>query len=250
MVCLRTTTIAFLCAAVHSHALCQQQPNPSRVIIALRATEPIHVDGRLTEDIWQRKGEDGFVQREPDEGAKSSQRTVAWIAYDSDALYVAVRLYDAHPDSIIGRVSRRDQDSESDEVGVGIDAAHDKRTAHYFIVNPAGAITDGTFSNDTHFDSDWDGVWDVGTQIDSEGWSAEFRIPYSQLRFPKRDRYVWGVEIYRRIKRRNEDSYLVFHPRTDLVRVSRWIEIRGIEGIEPPARVELLPYITTTGKFI
>lgn len=252
MVYLRTTTIALLCAAVHSHALCQQQPNPSRVIIAVRATEPIRVDGRLMEDIWQRKGEEGFVQREPDEGAKSSQRTAAWIAYDSDALYVAVRLFDAHPDSIIGRVSRRDQDSESDEVGVGIDAARDKRTAHYFIVNPAGAITDGTFSNDTQTDSDWDGVWDVGTQIDSEGWSAEFRIPYSQLRFPKRDHYVWGVEIYRRIKRRNEDSYLVLHPRTDPggVRVSRWIEIRGIEGIEPPARVELLPYITTTGKFI
>ena len=250
MVRLRTTTIAVICGSVYCLGLGQQQPNPNRAIIAVRAFEPIYIDGRLTETIWQRKGEEGFVQREPDEGAKSTQRTEAWIAYDSDALYVAVRLYDSQADSIIGRVSRRDQDSESDEVAVGIDAAHDKRTAHYFVVNPAGAISDGTFSNDTQMDGVWDGVWEVGVQIDDQGWSAEFRIPYSQLRFPKRDRYVWGVEIYRRIKRRNEDSYLVLHPRTDRVRVSRWIEIQGIEGIEPPARVELLPYITATGKYI
>ena len=244
------TTLATLLASSHAFVFCQQQPRPDRVILAVRASDPIHIDGRLTEAVWKRPGETGFVQREPQEGAPASQRTEAWIAYDDDALYVAVHLYDTHPDSIVGRIARRDQDSESDEVAVGVDAARDKRTAHYFVVNPAGAITDGTFSNDTHTDSDWDGVWDVGTDIDENGWSAEFRIPYSQLRFPKRDRYAWGVEIYRRIKRRNEDSYLVLHPRTDQVRVSRWIEIRGIEGIEPPARVELLPYFTATGKFL
>lgn len=248
---MRTAPLALiLLSSLQSLLFGQAHPGAPRTIVAVRTAEPIRVDGQLTETVWQRRGEEGFVQREPFEGAEPSQRTEVWFAYDDDALYVAVRLYDSHPDSIIGRVARRDQDSESDEVGVAIDAANDDRTAYYFVVNPVGAITDGTYSNDTEMDDTWDGIWDVGVRTDSLGWCAEFRIPYSQLRFPKRDRYVWGVEVYRRIKRRNEDSYLVLHPRTDRVRVSRFVNLVGIEGIEPPARVELLPYFTSTAKFL
>ncbi|HTY38523.1 MAG TPA: DUF5916 domain-containing protein [Bacteroidota bacterium] len=231
-------------------AMAQPTPDSARSITAIRLVEPVRIDGKLTETVWNRPGETRFVQRAPDEGKPSSQRTEAWIAYDDVALYVAVKLYDAQPDSIIGRLARRDQDSESDEVGIGIDAAHDRRNAVYFIVNPVGAVKDGTFSNDTQTDDSWDGVWDVATSREPWGWSAEFRIPFSQLRFSKSDHYVWGIEIYRGIKRRNEESYLVLHPRTDRVRVSRWIQLAGIEQIQPPSRIELLPYATATGKFI
>ncbi len=228
----------------------QTKPDTTRSIVAFRVAEPVKVDGYINDQVWQRPGETGFTQRQPDEGLPASQKTEAWVAYDDDALYVAVKLYDSHPDSIIGRLARRDQDSESDEVGIGIDAAHDRRTAVFFIVNPAGAIKDGTFSNDTQMDDSWDGVWDVAVRTEAWGWSAEFRIPYSQLRFPLLNRYTWGIEIYRGIKRRNEESYLVLYPRTDRVRVSRWVELIGIEGIKPPSRIELLPYATATGKFI
>jgi hypothetical protein len=231
---------------LHAQALADS----TRSILAIRTTEPIKIDGRLTERVWQRGGETGFVQRLPDEGLPSSQKTEAWVAYDDDALYVGVKLYDTQPDSIVGRLARRDQDSESDDVAIQIDAAHDRRTAEYFIVNPAGAIKDGTVSNDTQTDDNWDGVWDVAVRVESWGWSAEFRIPYSQLRFAKQDRYTWGIEICRSIKRRNEESYLVLHPRTDRVRVSRWAELKGIEGITPPSRIELLPYASGTRKFI
>lgn len=242
--------VLILLPSLQSLLLGQVHQGAPRTIVAVRTTEPIRIDGRLTETVWQRKGEDGFVQREPFEGAKPSQQTQVWFAYDDNALYVALQLSDSHPDSIIGRVARRDQDSESDEVGVAIDAANDDRTAYYVVVNPVGAISDGTYSNDTEMDDSWDGIWDVGVHTDSLGWCAEFRIPYSQLRFSKHDRYVWGVEVYRRIKRRNEDSYLVLHPRTDRVRVSRFVDLVGIEGIEPPARVEVLPYLTSTAKFL
>jgi hypothetical protein len=228
----------------------QSVPDSTRFVTAIRLSEPIRIDGHLTELSWQRSGETRFTQRQPDEGKPVSQKTEAWVAYDDDALYVAVKLYDTHADSIIGRLARRDQDSESDEVGIAIDAAHDRRTAEYFVVNPAGAIQDGTLSNDTQTDDGWDGVWDVAVQKDAWGWSAEFRIPYSQLRFAKADHYTWGIEIYRGIRRRNEESYLVLHPRTDRVRVSHWAELTGIEGIAPPARIELLPYGTATGKFV
>ena len=192
----------------------QVKPDSVRLITATRLSESIKIDGQLTERAWQGTGETRFVQRQPDEGQPVSQRTEAWVAYDDHALYVAIKLYDTNPDSVIGRLARRDQDSESDQVGIGIDAAHDRRTAQYFIVNPVGAIQDGTFSNDTQTDDSWDGVWDVAVHRDVWGWSAEFRIPYSQLRFPKSDHYTWGIEIYRGIKRRNEESYLVLHPRT------------------------------------
>ncbi|MCX6134783.1 MAG: DUF5916 domain-containing protein [Ignavibacteriales bacterium] len=232
--------------------LAQSQPKPDTVrsITAVRFSGSIRIDGELNESAWQRAGETRFTQRQPDEGKPASQKTESWVAYDDNALYIAVKLYDSDPDSIIGRLARRDQDSESDEVGIGIDAGHDRRTGQYFMVNPAGAIQDGTFSNDTQTDDGWDGVWDVAVRKEAWGWSAEFRIPYSQLRFAKSDRYVWGIEIYRGIRRRNEESYLVFYPRTDRLRVSRWPELVGIEGIEPPPRIELLPYATATGKFV
>jgi hypothetical protein len=242
--------LPFCVCFVGSHLSGQQSVTSERIVTAIRTTTPIKIDGRLTEEVWQRMGETGFVQRQPDEGAPVSQKTEAWVAYDQDALYVAVKLYDAHPDSIVGRLARRDQDSESDEVGIGIDAAHDKRNGEYFIVNPVGAIKDGTFSNDTQTDDGWDGVWDVAVSIESWGWAAEFRIPFSQLRFPKQDQYTWGIEIYRSIKRRNEESYLVLYPRTDRVRVSRWLDLKGIIGITPPSRIEVLPYAAVTGKFI
>ena len=240
------------CCVILSPVLVESQtrPDTTRSIVALRASGPIKIDGYINESIWQHAGETGFTQRQPDEGAPASQKTEAWVAYDDNALYVAVKLYDSHPDSVISRLARRDQDSESDEVGIGIDAAHDRRTAEYFIVNPAGAIKDGTFSNDTQQDDSWDGIWEVGVRKEAWGWSAEFRIPYSQLRFPAADHYTWGIEIYRGIKRRNEESYLVLYPRTDRLRVSRWLELVGIEGIKPPARIELLPYATAIGKFI
>ena len=192
----------------------------------------------------------GFIQREPHEGAPATHDTEVWVAYDEYALYVAARMYDSQPDSVIGRLARRDENAESDHIGVILDAANDKRTAYYFIVNPAGAIRDGTFSNDTYIDRSWDGIWDVAAGRDDAGWVAEFRIPYSQLRFPKHDRYVWGIDFYRRVQRHNEESFLVLHPRSDQLRVSRFSELHDIEGVEPPARIEVLPYIAGTGRFL
>ena len=251
MILARTMSVLLLVfPLLESPSFGQDKATPARAIAALRTSSPIKIDGRLTEPIWQRKGETGFVQRTPDENAPASQRTEVLVAYDQSALYVAVKMLDTHPDSIVGRLARRDQDSQSDLIVIGVDAAHDRRTAYYFGVNPAGAVMDGTVSNDTQTDDGWDGVWDVAVRIEPWGWDAEFRIPYSQLRFPKRDKYVWGFEVYRFIQRRNEDSYLVYYPRTDRMRVSKWIELQGIEGIKPPSRVELLPYAAATGKFL
>ncbi|MFH0989147.1 MAG: DUF5916 domain-containing protein [bacterium] len=217
---------------------------------ARRTGEPIKIDGKLTEALWQVSGERHLIQREPLEGLPASERTDVWIAYDDRALYIATRLFDSHPDSIVGRLARRDEDSESDQFGIGIDAASDKRTAKYFIVNPVGSIRDGSISNDTETDDSWDGIWEVAVQSDEHGWTVEFCIPFSQLRFPPRSEYRWGIELFRRIQRKNEESYLVLHPRNDAMRVSRWFELTGIAGITPPSRIEVLPYATVSGRYI
>ncbi len=243
-------TVVLLLLAVCTSTLYGEIADSSRLLTAHRTQERITIDGQLTEKIWQREGFDGFIQREPNEGAEPSERTVVWFAYDEHALYVAARMYDRRPDSIVALLARRDVDSESDLFRVGIDAEFSRRTAHYFQVNPAGAIEDGTLSNDTRVDAGWDGIWDVAAQIDQEGWTAEFRIPFSQLRFTKKEKYIWGIECKRRIKRRNEESFMVLHPRSDFIRVSRWLELHGIEGIDPPSRVELLPYVVATSKFL
>lgn len=224
--------------------------NPNKRLEARRTLESIQIDGRLDERIWQSEGSSGFIQREPHDGQPASERTEVWVAYDEDALYVAARLYDSSPDSIIGRLARRDADSESDLFAVAIDASFDKRSGFYFAVNPAGAIQDGTYYSDSNVEPSWDGVWEVSAQTDGLGWIVEMRIPYSQLRFPKKEEYWWGIDFRRRIQRKNEESYFVYHPLNDIVRVSRWAELQGIQGISPPSRIELLPYVTATGKFL
>ncbi len=225
----------------------QQSGDP---LNAVRVAGSVSIDGKLDEPVWQRTGKSGLIQREPREGEPSTERTDVWFAFDDHALYVAVRLYDHSPDSIVGRLVRRDDDFESDAIFVGIDPNHDRLTAYYFGTNPSAGKQDGIIYDDNKSDNSFDAVWDVGVQTDSEGWTAEFRIPFSQIRFSQSDKYVWGVEISRTIHRKKEESYFLYYPRNDEVRVSRWLELHGIEGIEPPPRIEVSPYLAATGKFL
>ena len=244
---LRSSTSLFPLLVFVSHVTAQTHDRP---LVAVRTSTPIAIDGRLNEQVWQHSAKSDLVQRMPNEGAPSSERTEVWFAYDDDALYVAARLFDQSPDSITGRLVRRDADFESDAFFIGVDSNHDRLTAYFFGTNPSGCVQDGIIFDDTKSDNSYDGVWDVAVETDSISWKAEFRIPFSQIRFSKEDRYVWGVEVSRTIKRKNEEDYFLYYPRNDAVRVSRWLELHGIEGIEPPPRIEVSPYVAATGKFI
>jgi hypothetical protein len=223
--------------------------HPQRILTAQRATNPIHVDGILSENEWQRPGAGDFVQRDPEEGGEPRQPTEVWIAYDDGALYVAARLYDSSPDSIVRRLGRRDSWLQSDWFSVYLDPYLDHRSGFFFAVNPAGSIRDGTLSNDSWQDDSWDGVWDSAAQIDSLGWTVEIRIPFSQLRFPRRDQHVWGINFQRRIQRYNERDYLVMVPRNERAFVSRFAHLEGIEAIEPPRHLEILPYAVSRAEY-
>ena len=232
-------------------ALClpQGRGQPVRSVSALPVTGAVRIDGILTEPTWRRPGTRGFIQREPDEGKASAYETEAWISYDDHALYVAARMMDSAPDSIVSRLVRRDSEFESDWFYVFLDSDGDRLTGNYFGTNPSGSLDDGLIFEDTHRDPTWDGIWDVDVHRSSDGWSVEFRIPFSQLRFSDSSR-VWGIEFHRRIHRKNELSYLVLHPRNDVVRVSQWAELKGLERITPPSRLEIIPYLAGTAKFV
>ena len=152
--------------------------------IALPANSQILVDGRFNEEIWQQATPiSEFQQREPAEGQPPSMRTEARMVYDASSLYVAVRAFDSDPDKLVGILTRRDQRSPSDWVRIVVDSYFDKRSAYEFGVNPVGVKTDRYYFNDGQSDDSWDAVWDVQVERDGEGWRAEFKIPFSQLRF-------------------------------------------------------------------
>jgi len=175
------------------------------------------------------------------------------VAYDDEALYIAARMYDDHPDSIVSRIGRRDAEMSSDWFGFAVDSYHDRRNAFFFIAYPSASIMDGILFNDSWDDNTWDGVWDVGTMIDDSGWTAEFRIPFSQLRFPDQTEYVWGINFVRAIERLKEEDYYIMVPKKESGFVSHFADLTGIHDIHPPPRIELLPYamggFTSTNQF-
>ncbi|HEX2960512.1 MAG TPA: DUF5916 domain-containing protein [Ignavibacteriales bacterium] len=219
---------------------------------ALRTSETIVIDGRLTEEVWKHNDNcfSNFTQRDPVEGAQPTEKTEIRIAYDDDALYVGARMYDSHPDSIVARLSRRDNSSSSDIIYFYIDPYLDRQTGNYFGVNAAGTLYDGTLYNDNWNDDTWDGVWEAKTNIDQTGWTAEMRIPYSQLRFQKAQSYIWAINVERMIQRKNEDDYITFTPKDGNGFVSRFPELQGIENISPSGRMEVVPYVIGKAEYL
>ena len=168
------------------------------------STSPV-INGILDEDIWK-TGEwvDDFTQNEPYNGKEASQRTEFKILFDDDNLYVAIKAYDTSPDSIVNRLTRRDE-VDGDLAGIIVDSFHDLRTGFLFGVSSSGVKYDHMFTNDgQNEDSSWDPNWWVKTSVNSEGWVAEMKIPFSQVRFEKNSGDVWGLEVARILYRKNE----------------------------------------------
>jgi hypothetical protein len=225
-------------------------------LTAVRVAQPPTIDGRLDDPAWAAAPmATDFVQRMPDVGSPASERTEVRVLYDDQNIYVGVRLNDSRPDSIVAPLARRGQSPYSDWFSVGLDTYHDRQTAFVFAVNPRGVKRDQRISNDRSVDPDWDGVWDVATRIDANGWTAELRIPLSQLRFQVADAAggqddhgagaeasPWGINFSRTIARRDELSHWSPTPPDAAGTVSRYGELHGLRGLRPPRRLELRPY--------
>jgi hypothetical protein len=209
---------------------------------------PPRIDGRIDDEVWTRAAViDDFVQNEPDNLAPPTERTTIQVAFDDDNIYIAARCFMKDPSQIVSALGRRDTFPPSDLIRIGFDPRHDHLNAYIFHTNPAGVQMDDTFFDDTRFSPDYDAVWEVKTAITSEGWDAEFRIPFSQLRFnlTPGETLVWGLQVRRDIYRKGEFVRWVPTPRGVTGNVSRYGHLTFDDRVSPPRRIELLPYVTT-----
>ena len=202
------------------------------------------IDGSPTEDVWDLVEWSGdYTQFSPNPDTTPTQQTLLKILYDDRNLYVAYRCLDTDPDKIEARMSRRD-DFPGDWVELNIDSYHDKRTAFSFTVSASGVKGDEFISNDgNNWDGSWNPIWETRTQLDSAGWTAELRIPLSQIRFSAGADQVWGIQSTRRDFRMDERSLWQPQDRNASGWVSRFGELRGLKDLRPRRNVELQPYL-------
>lgn len=219
-----------------------------RISVPDRAERTPRIDGKDDDDTW-RNGTviTGFRQWEPTEDGDPTFRTEARVSYDARNLYVFVRAHDAHPDSVLSVLQRRDGMALSDDIIIGIDSYNDKRTGYMFRLTPAGTMSDGYMFNDGNEDWGWNAVWEGAAQIDSLGWTAEYRIPLSQLRYVPTGDNTFGLIVMRRIARRGERVSWPLFRRSRTGMVSQWASMSGFANLPAPRRMELMPY--TVAKY-
>ena len=219
---------------------------PSRVARAVHADLAPVIDGKDDDAVWATAQPiTAFREWRPTENAEPRFRTEAKIAYDAANLYVFVRAFDPHPDSIVRILARRDTWTASDMIWLLVDSYHDHRTGYEFGVNAAGVKLDQAIYDDGNEDLAWDGVWDVVTRIDSLGWTAEYRIPLSQMRYSAASDHTFGVTILRDLYRYNERYSWPLIRESQPGFVSQFGHVTGLDNLEVPRRLEAAPYLVT-----
>lgn len=209
----------------------------------------IRIDGRLGEEAWSRAPViRDFVQGEPVEGAEPGAPTEVMILFDDEAIYVGARLREPDPTRIARQLVRRDETGQADYFEVSFDPNRDRRTGYLFQVSAAGVERDAYLYADNREDESWDAVWESEVRIDGDGWTAELRIPWSQIRYaPSRQPQTWGINFVRWRTAAAERLYYALVPRSQHGRVSFF---RPLEGVRVPAsvrRLEARPYALARG---
>src|SRR6267143_1661870 len=221
-------------------------PSTATRATAVRATGPVVIDGRDDDEVWRIAPPiTQFREFQPKAAGDPRFATEAKVAYDDRYFYVFIRAFDPHPDSILKLLARRDVRAATDQLKIMVDSYHDRRSGFEFAVNPAGVKRDYAMYNDGQEDDAWDAVWDVGTQVDSLGWTAEFRIPLSQLRYVPRATNTFGFAVWRDIQRYSERVSWPVYLGSQAGISSQLGELTGLDGLPSPRRPEIAPYVVT-----
>lgn len=238
---LRLTLI--LCAiSAFSQETTTTVPKRSYTTASIEENQKITIDGLIDETAWDVVEWTGdYIENRPDNNTEPTEQTKFKIVYDEKNLYIAFKCYDASPEGIVKRLSRRDG-FDGDWVEINIDSYNDKRTAFSFTITAAGVKGDEFISNNNNFDSSWNPIWYVKTNVDAEGWTAEMRIPLSQLRFSNEADQVWGLQSTRRYFRAEERSLWQHVPLDAPGWVSEFGELRGLKNLKPQKQLEIQPY--------
>lgn len=234
-------------AAAHAAEHMENVPR----IEAVRVETDLAVDGLLDDDAWSASlPVGGFLQREPDELQPATEETEVRVVYTRTTLYIGVRAFDSEPAAIVAREMQRDGALfRDDAVAVLLDTFHDHRNAYFFETNPNGSRTDALVSDEgDDFNLDWDGIWRVASRLDTDGWTAEFAIPFRTLRFDP-DLDSWSLQIRRLIRRKNEPTF--FAPvglEDDFFKISKAGHLTGLRDLEPGLALNVKPYITAEAR--
>ncbi len=211
-----------------------------------RAASAPTIDAKDDDEIWRTAPPiTAFKEWRPTEGKEARFKTEAKIAHDASNLYVFVRAFDPHPDSIKKLLERRDSFTASDMIWLFIDSYHDRRTGYEFGVNAAGVKMDAAIYDDGNEDFAWDAVWDAATRIDSLGWTAEFKIPLSQMRYSRERQHTFGIIIDRFLYRTQERFSWPLLRQSKPGFVSQFGSLEGMDDLETPRRLEAMPYVVT-----
>ncbi len=224
-------------------------PTSVTTVSATRAAQAPNIDGRDDDPVWRSAAKtSGFRQFEPRVNGEPTFATEFQVAFDARNLYVFVRMHDPHPDSIRHALSRRDVRGPSDQIKLLIDSYDDKRSGYELAVNPDGVKRDYSISNDGNEDESWNGIWDVATLVDAMGWTAEFRIPLSQMRYAGTNDHTFGFGIWRDIERLNERTAWPEYSPTRNGLASQLGRLTGLTGITSARHTELTPYALTKNQ--
>jgi hypothetical protein len=222
-------------------------------IRATRLDSPLDLDGLLDEPVYQQVPPlDEFIQSLPDEGEPATELTEAWIFYDDDNVYVSARVHEEVPeDQWTANEMRRDaqQVALNDNFGLVFDTYYDRRNGYFFYTNPLGAMVDVQVTNEGSPNFDWNPVWDVRTGRFDGGWTVEVRIPFKSIRYSPGTAQLWGVQLRRAIRRKNEWSHLTLvsrqaagDGRMGIIRMSRAATLVGIEAPPAGVNIDVKPY--------
>jgi hypothetical protein len=239
---MKTIYLTFCILCLLPSVLFAKETPQKKQLSASRVTDAPKIDGVLDDACWQDANiAQGFIQNRPNPGKDPSQRTEVKIVYNDDAIYVGAMMYDNSPDSILHQLTERDNIGNSDFFGIMLSCFQDGINAFEFIVTPEGVQFDAQVSTFGE-DDDWNAVWQCNTNITAEGWVAEFKIPYSAIRFPDKDVQTWDLNFMRTIRRHREQSFWQYVDPEVSGFVSQSGELNGIESIEPPIRLFFYPY--------
>lgn len=218
---------------------------------AYKINSDIHLDGLLTESYWQEaEATADFRQIQPREGEPATEKTEVRVLYDRENMYIGVNCYDTEPAKIVAQKLQRDSGlGDDDAFGFILDTYHDHRHAYLFATNPNGAEEDGQVVDgayDTNLD--WDGVWEVKAKIHEQGWSAEFKIPFWNLKFRSLPEQSWGINFTRTIKRKTEEVNWASWSRDNggFLRISRAGNLLDLRELKQGFNLQIKPF--TLGK--
>jgi hypothetical protein len=219
----------------------------TKVVTALRITEEISIDGQLEEAAWkQALPAKDFIQQRPRNGEQAVEQTEVRLLYDDDNIYVGAICHDSELGRAVQELREDFQFGQSDLLSIHFDTLYDRQSAFSFGTSPAGARRDQQLSNDGEVTNiDWDGVWDVKVSKNSEGWIAEFVIPFKTLRFSNEPVQVWGFNVTRFLLRNNaESSWAPVPLRYRTSRVSLSGTLLGLENIHQGRNLNVKPFVT------